>query len=289
MDYVLHILILTAVYGVLAMSLELILGRTGLITLGHAVVYGCGAYASAIFSLRFGAPAFLGLFAGMALAGAVSCLVALVSLRLHADNFVIATFGLQVAAHSVFLNWIGVTQGPFGLPGIPRPEILGWRIDSSLDFLLLSYGGLSLAALVLWRVGVGPLGRLLLAIKEDEVFCRSVGKDVFRSKLTALVVGSMLAAVSGSIYAHYATYVDPATFTVNESILIISMVIMGGVGRLAGPLLGAAVIVALPEGLRFVGLPEQLAGNLRQVLYGVLVIFILLFRPRGMIGRYAID
>jgi len=289
MDYVLHILILAAIYGVLAMSLELVLGRTGLITLGHAVVYACGAYSSAVLTLRFGVSASLGLLAGMALAGAISCLVALVSLRLHADNFVIATFGLQVAGHSILLNWIGVTQGPFGMPGIPRPEILGWRLDSSLDFLLLSYGIVGLAAVVLWRVGFGPLGRLLLAIKEDEVFCRSVGKNVFQSKLTALVVGSMLAAVSGSIYAHYATYVDPTTFTVNESILIISMVIMGGVGRLAGPLLGAAVLVALPEGLRFVGLPEQLAGNLRQILYGLLLILVLLLRPRGLIGRYAID
>jgi branched-chain amino acid transport system permease protein len=127
---------------------------------------------------------------------------------------------------------------------------------------------------------------VLHAIREDEVFAKAQGKNTVCFKVTAFAVSAALAAMAGSLYAHYITYIDPTSFTVMESILIISMVIIGGAGSLWGPLVGAVVLVTLPEALRFVGLPSAVAANLRQIIYGSLLVIMMMFRPRGLVGKY---
>jgi branched-chain amino acid transport system permease protein len=286
MDYLIHILILFSIYATLAVSLDLVGGHTGFLSIAHAAFYGLGAYTSALFAVRIGAPFLVGVFAGMAVAVLISFIVSLPSLRLHDDYFVIATFGFQMILFSIFNNWMDLTRGPLGIPGIPQPVIFGWHVDSHVEFLLLAACIAIFAYLVIWRITSSPFGRVLHAIREDEVFAKSLGKNTLYFKVTAFAVSAALAASAGSLYAHYITYIDPTSFTVMESILVISMVIIGGAGSLWGPLVGAVVLVTLPEALRFVGMPSSVAANLRQIIYGSLLVIMMMFRPRGLVGNY---
>jgi branched-chain amino acid transport system permease protein len=286
MDYLLHITILAAIFTILAVSLDLLAGQTGLLSMSHAAFYGLGAYTSALLATHWSGGFLIGVPAGMLVAAAVSFVVSLPSLRLHDDYFVIATFGFQMILFSIFNNWMELTRGPLGIPGIPQPVIFGWHVNTHLEFLLLAAAFAYFAYFVVYRITSSPLGRVLHAIREDEVFAKAHGKNTLYFKVTAFAVSAALAAMAGSLYAHYITYIDPTSFTVMESILIISMVIIGGAGSTWGPLVGAVVLVTLPEALRFIGLPSAVAANLRQIIYGSLLVIMMMFRPRGLVGRY---
>jgi branched-chain amino acid transport system permease protein len=286
MDFLLHILILATIYAILAVSLDLLAGQTGLVSIAHAAFYGLGAYASALLAVQWGAGFGQGVLSGMLIAAAVSFAISAPSLRLHDDYLVIATFGFQMILFSIMNNWMGITRGPLGIPGIPHPVIFGWHVESHYEFLLLSVVFACFSYFVVYRLASSPLGRVLHAIREDEVFAKSLGKNTLRFKVTAFAVSAALAASAGSLYAHYITYIDPTSFTIMESILVISMVIIGGARSTWGPLVGAVVLVTLPEVLRFIGLPSGMASNLRQILYGALLIIMMIFRPRGLMGRY---
>jgi len=287
MSYGLHMLVLAAIYSVLAISLDLLAGHTGLLSLAHAAFYGLGAYTSALLTLHGGLPFLASVFVGMGVAGLISLAVSLPSLRLHDDYFVITTFGFQMILFSVFNNWIDLTHGPLGIPGIPQPLVLGWHVDSNVDFVVLGIAFTAIAYLIVYLLTSAPFGRVLHAIREDEVFAKAHGKNTLYFKVAAFAVSAALAAMAGSLYAHYITYIDPTSFTVMESILIISMVIIGGAGSSWGPLVGALVLVMLPEALRFIGLPSPVAANLRQIIYGALLVVMMMFRPRGLMGKYS--
>jgi branched-chain amino acid transport system permease protein len=286
MEYLLHVLTLCAIYTVLAVSLDLLAGHTGLLSLAHAAFYGLGAYTSALLAVHRGVPFLIGILIGMMVAAAVSFVVSLPSLRLHDDYFVIATFGFQIILFSIFNNWIDVTRGPLGIPGITQPVVFGWAIRSHVGFVVLALILAMFAYLVVGLITSSPFGRVLRGVREDEVFTKSLGKNPLRFKVTAFAVSAALAASAGSLYAHYITFIDPTSFTLMESILVISMVIIGGAGSRWGPLIGAIVLVTLPEALRFIGLPSAVAANLRQITYGALLVLMMIFRPRGLVGKY---
>jgi len=287
MEYLLHILVLVGIYAALAVSLVLLVGQAGILSIAQAAFYGIGAYASALLTVHTGAPFFAGVLVGMVLAALVSLAVSLPSFRLHDDYLVIASFAFQVIVFSVFNNWAWLTNGPLGIAGIPRPTILSWSIQSRGEFAILAFLLTVFSGFVVSRISASPLGRVLRAIREDEVFAQAMGKNTLRFKVVAFAVSAALAAAAGSLYAQYISYIDPMNFTVMESILVISMVIVGGAGSSWGPLFGAAILVTLPEALRFVGLPGSTAANLRQMLYGTLLVAMMLLRPRGLVGRYA--
>ena len=179
-----------------------------------------------------------------------------------------------------------LTRGPLGISGIPRPNIFGLTATSPLDFVVLTALLAALAYFIVARISSGPFGRVLHAIREDETFAESLGKNVLRFKVVAFAVSAALAAVAGSLYAHFITFIDPTSFTVTESILVLSMVIIGGAGSLWGSLAGAIVLVTLPEALRLIGLPTLEAAILRQVIYGSLLVAMMIIRPAGLLGRY---
>ena len=289
MDYLLHILIVIALYSIVTLSLDLVWGHGGFLCIAHAGFYGLGAYASALLTTRAGMPFLVGVLVGMAVAILISFIISLPSLRLDGDHFVIATFGFQMILFSIFNNWMELTRGPLGIPGIPQPVIFEWHVDSHWEFLVLASIFAVFAYLVVWRLTSSPFGRVLHAIREDEVFAKAHGKNTLYFKVSAFAVSAALAAMAGSLYAHYITYIDPSSFTVMESILIISMVIVGGAGSAWGPLVGAMVLVMLPEALRFVGLPSTVAANVRQIIYGGLLIVMIMFRPRGLVGKYGFN
>jgi branched-chain amino acid transport system permease protein len=287
MEYVIHIAVVTLLYAILAVSLDLMAGHAGLLSLAHAGFFGIGAYVSAICAVETETPFVLELVFSGVVAGSVAAAVGWPLLRLKGDLFVIGTLSVQMVLLSVFNNWMSVTRGPLGIAGIPIPVVFGWRVDSPADFVVLCLPCAAIAFCVTARLTSGPYGRVLHAIREDETFAKSLGKNVAGYKLAVFVVGAMLAAGAGGIYARYVSYVDPTSFTVMESILVLSMVIVGGAGSMWGPLVGAVVLVVLPEALRFLGLPAAVAANLRQIIYGSLLVVMMLVRPQGLVGRYA--
>jgi branched-chain amino acid transport system permease protein len=289
MEYLLHIAILICIFSILAVSLDLVAGHGGFLSISQAAFYGLGAYTSALLAVQVGIPFCMSILAGMIVAFLASFVVSLPSLRLHGDYFVIATFGFQMILFSVFNNWMRITHGPLGIPGIPQPVIFGWHATSHLDFLILAVAFSCFGYFVVYRLTSSPFGRVLHAIRQDEVLAKALGKNTLYFKVTAFAVSAALAASAGSLYAHYITYIDPTSFTVMESILIISMVIIGGAGSTWGPLVGAVVLVTLPEVLRFVGLPSAAAANLRQIIYGSLLVIMMMFRPRGLMGKFGFN
>lgn len=285
MEYLLHILILIGIYVMLASSLNLTAGYTGLLSIAHAAFYGVGAYTVALMALNLHTPFLLNLLCAVIVCGLAGALVGIPSLRIKDDYFIIATFAFQIITFSVLNNWIGFTRGPMGLPGIPQPEIFGWTVSSYPEFLLLTSVLCVLCLLIVRRVVHSPYGRVLQAIREDEEFALAAGKNAAGYKMSVFILSAMLAAVPGALYATYITYIDPTSFTVNESIFIISIMIIGGAGSFRGPVAGAVILVALPELLRFVGMPNSVAANLRQILYGGALTACMLWRPQGLMGK----
>lgn len=286
MDYLLHILVITGIYIILTLSLNLIIGYTGLAAFGHAAFSCVGAYASSLLALQYGVNPWMGLIIGAGMAALLGFVIGLPSIRLRGDYLALATFGFGVIVYSVAKNWVSLTRGPMGLPGIPGFNLFGFPFDSVISYLVLVAAFVLLTFFVIQRIVNSPFGRILQGIREDEIAAQAMGKDVNRHKLLVFIIGAFFAGIAGSLYAHYITFIDPSSFTVMESISILLMVVFGGMGSLRGSFLGAAVLVVLPELLRFLGLPSAVAAPLRQMIYGLLLILLMLKRPQGLVGRY---
>jgi len=275
MEYLLHLFILILIYVMLAQSLSLTAGFAGMISLAHAGFYGIGAYSTAILSVNYHLPFLLTLPIGMLICGIIALIVSTIALRTVEDYFIICTLGIQVIIFSIMNNWMSLTNGPLGIPGIPSITIFGLDLNNKLPFLILTII-LTLAIYLLLRFIIkSGFGRVLIALSEDEIYTQSIGKNVYLSKVTAFTISAMIAAIPGVLYAHYISYIDPTSFTVDESIFILSIVIIGGMRNLLGILFASAFLVLLPEALRFVGLPNNVAANLRQIIYGIILIVVI--------------
>lgn len=279
MNYFFYVISLVAIYGILTVSLNLVVGYTAILSVAHAAFMGIGAYAAALLLTGWGFNFFATLPVAMAVAGLVSGILAVSTLRLKGDYYIIGSFGFQVILYNVFLNWIGLTGGPFGIRNIPRPQAFG----SNLRYAILTLGFLAVCLWVARRVGESPYGKVLRAIREDEAAVASIGKNVTRYKVSVFVLSSMLASVGGALYAGLISYIDPFTFTIHESIFLLALVIIGGSGNVYGSVVGAAVLIVIPEALRFFDVPTTVASPIREILYGLLMILFLRFRPKGLL------
>jgi len=283
--YLAHFLVMVGIYSILALSLNLLIGYSGIFSLAHAAIYGIGAYASALAALKLG----LGFWGGLVIAAGVgafaSALVAIPSLRVAGDYYVVASFGLQVVLLAVFMNWTDLTNGHAGLPGIPRPNLFGWVIDQPFEYVFLAAAFAALTWLICRRLTLSAFGRVLQAIRDDEIAALAMGKNVVLVKIVIACISSALGAVAGSLYAHYITYINPSSFALHESIFIATLVILGGSERLSGPVVGAFVLLAVPELLKFLAIPDTVAAPMRQIIYGGLLVLFMLVRPEGILGR----
>jgi branched-chain amino acid transport system permease protein len=286
--YILHILILSSIYAVLAMSLDLVVGFTGVLSVAHAAFFGIGAYTAAIGSTTYGASFSCCVGIAVLISILSSFFLSVPSLRVRDDYFVITTFGFQVIASNIFTNWMNVTHGPLGIPGIPQATLFGATVRSQSSFLLLAITASVIPTALLISVAFSPFGRVLRAIREDEVLAQALGKNVLRFKMGAFALSAGCAAVAGVVYAHYLGFIDPTSFTVTDSILFISMVVIGGAGTIWAPALGALFLVALPEVLRFVGFSTHTAADIRQITYGLVLVILIAFRPTGIFGRHEV-
>lgn len=296
MNYLFHLLIYLNIYAILALSLNLAVGYCGLMTLAHSAYFAIGAYAYSLLAVNLG----WGFLPACAIAGALGMLLSLaVSLpawRFRGDLFVMVSLAVQALIFSLLQNWTSpgaplgswrnLTNGPFGITGIPKPSLFGWQADSLPKYLLLSFAVLGVCAFSVWRLTSAPWGRLLKCLRDDELATRAMGKNTRKAKLEAFAFACGLAAVAGALYVGYVGFVDPSSASLDESILMLCMVIVGGVGNFKGPLVGAAVLIAIPELLRFVHFPDGIAANMRLLLYGVMLVIVAHFRPRGLAGDY---
>lgn len=285
MDYLLHILVMTCLYVVLATSFNLLIGFAGLFALSHAAFYAMGAYVTAILATSLGLPFPVPLLAAVLFAAAVGILVALPALRVAGEYLVVVTLALQVIVLQVILNWKGLTGGTDGISGVPALALLGWRLDGPAKFLPFAAATAALCFAASWRLAHSPFGRALRAMRENESATEAVGKDLLYMKVTVFAFSAGLAAVAGSLFAHYFTYVGADSFTIEETIYILAMVIVGGTGNLWGSAFGATILVVLPELLKFIALPADIADKSRLVIYGLALILILRFRPQGLLAE----
>lgn len=283
MNYLLYVISLIAVYGILTIALNLTVGYTGILSVAQAAFMGIGAYAAAILLTQWGFNFFSTLLVGMAIAGIVSWGLAWATLRLKGDYYVIASFGFQIIIYNILLNWISLTRGPFGIRQIPPPQAFGFIFQGPLRYTIFVLGFLAICLWVGRRVGESPYGKVLRAIREDDAAAASIGKDVNRYKMVIFTVTAMLASVGGALYGGLITYIDPFSFTIHDSIFIMALVIIGGSGNVYGSVVGAAVLISIPEMLRFFNVPTAVASPIREILYGTLMIIFLRLRPKGLL------
>ena len=286
MEYFLHILVISGIYIILTLSLNLIVGFTGLPSLGHIAFACLGAYTSSLLALNYGISPWIGLVIGACIASIFGFVVGFVSIRLKGDYLALATFGLGVIIYAVSKNWVELTRGPMGLPGIPGFTVPGFELRSVWAYLMLVIVFVFITAFIMNRIVDSPFGRILKSIREDELASLSIGKDIIKYKLIVFIIGAFFAGVAGSLYAHYITFIDPSSFTPMESVMVLLMVVFGGMGNTKGAFIGALVLVIFPEMLRFLGLPSSVAAPLRQMIYGLLLIILMIKRPQGIIGKY---
>lgn len=296
MNYILHLLIYCEIYIIVALSLNLVVGYCGCLSLAHAGYFTIGGYAYALLSLKLDWGFVPAIIVGAVIAAVLSLLVSLPAWRLRGDFFVLVSLAIQALIFRTLYNWSSadaplgswqnLTNGPFGISGIPKPSLLGFRISSTASFATFATAFALVCGFVLWRLTSSPWGRLLLAMRENEIAARSLGKNTRLAKVQAFAVSAALVSIAGALYASYVLYLDPSSASLNESILMLSMVVVGGLGNFRGPIIGAMVLVTLPEVLRLFALPDAQAANLRLLIYGALLVLMMHFRPQGIAGEY---
>ena len=289
-----------AIWAMLAVSLNLVVGFTGLLSVGHIGFFGIGAYSMAVLSsnpayeqLRtealttFAWPFFAALPVSILLAGVVAVAVGVVFNRFRDDIYVLVSFGFAIIAFNVFLNARGVTRGAFGIHEIARPQLGGWTLSGELDFMLFVLAILAIVMALAWFIVTSSFGRVLTAIREDEEAIEVFGYRATHYKLAVWVISAMIAGLAGALFASWTSFIDPFSFILLESILLVSIVILGGLATIWGSLLGAMAFVLLEEGMRFLPfMPTEFIGQARQVVLGILLVLLMLFRPQGLVGKY---
>lgn len=299
MNYFQHLLIYLSVYAILAMSLNMIVGYCGYLSLAQAGYFAIGSYAYALATTKLGWGFFPAIALGAVLASLLSLAVSLPTWRLKGDFFVMISLTVQVVIFSAIYNWSGtgsplgswknLTNGPAGISAIPGPAIFGITFATlgSLAIIALLTAGLCL--FLGWALVRSPWGRVLQAMRDDELAARGLGKDVRLLKTQVFAIACAFAAVGGAIYASYVGFVDPSIASLDQSILFFCMVIVGGVGNFRGPLVGAAILLAIPEVLRYSNIPTAVGAEIRLLAYGLLLVVMMHFRPQGLLGSYRVE
>ncbi|WP_312199931.1 branched-chain amino acid ABC transporter permease [Anaerospora hongkongensis] len=277
-DYVLRILIMSGIFVMLTLSLNLVTGFTGQFCLGWAAFYGIGAYTSALLTMKAGLSFWLAMPLGGLMAALFGLFLGLPTMRLKEIYLAITTLGFGEIIRLIMLNWTDLTRGSMGLPGIPAPSILSYEISSNQAYYYFILALVLITVAAMRRLIDSRTGRALIAIREDELAAKSMGIDVTAYKMLAFAVGAFFAGLAGSFYAHYTSFIDPHTFSFTESIAILAMAVLGGLGSINGSIMGAVILTVVPELLR--GIAEY-----RLIVFGLIMMAVMLLRPQGIFGK----
>jgi branched-chain amino acid transport system permease protein len=284
--YAINLLTLIAIFAILASSINVLLGYGGIFSAAHAVFMGLGAYAAAQIALVFTPDILVACVAAAVLSALLSVCLALPALRVRGEYFVAASLGLQMLATTVFSEAKSLTGGMGGLTGIPQATLFGQKLGNGAVFLGFCLLVLVVVMIVIGLLMRGSFGRSLMALRDNEPAAEALGKNVPLLKTLATVAGCAMAGVAGALFAFHMQFVNGESFTMDQSMLIVAMLIIGGTGTLAGPVVGAIVLLLLPAALSFLpGLPAEHIGALQQMIYGFLMMALMIFRPGGLMGR----
>lgn len=278
-SYIMRIFILIGIYTILSTSLNLLTGFTGQVSLGHAAFYGIGAYSSALLAMKLGMSFLPSSFLGAIIAAFFGFILGLPTLRLNGSYLSIVTLGFCEITRLIELNWMSVTRGPMGITGIPSPIILGMKIDTDRGYFYLIAVLTAITVFLIKNIIKSRTGRAMIAIREDELAAEAMGVNILKYKVMAFIVSAFFAGLAGAFYAHYVSFIDPQSFTFDESTQILSMVILGGMGSLMGSFLGTIMLVSIPEMLRDF-------AQYRMLIYGGVLVFMIVMRPDGIIGIF---
>lgn len=274
---VMHVAILVLLYIILSLGLEIALGITDLFSLCHAAFYGMGAYVSALLSIHLGWSFWVTLPIAALSAGLFGLLIGLPALRTKGDYLAIATLGFGEIFRLILVNGGEFTRGPRGLTGIARPVLFGLDFTNKNVYYYIILFVTVIIFLVVYNIPRTFFGRALMAIRDDEDAAAFMGIRISRYKVAAFAISGLIAGIAGAFYAHYICYISPDTFVYNDSITILTMVLIGGGGTVIGPVLGAVLLTILPELLRsFV--------EYRMLIYGLIVVIMMQIRPHGILG-----
>ncbi len=286
MEYLINLAILFCIYGTLALSLNMVVGMAGLLSLAQAAFYGIGAYAAAIGMTELGLGFFSTLLLGMLANGILAFVVGKILSRFQGDYYAIVSAGLSVIVFSILLNWKDLTNGPLGIFGIPKPEIGSFRLVSNFSYLVLCLAAVALSCGIYVLFDRSSFGRTLKALREDEQLTRLQGYNTKHFKSIVFVVSAMMSGIAGAMFASYISFIDPSTFQLKEGIFLFTIIIVGGLSSAKGSIAGALILISLPEVLRFIGLPYETAAQLQQIIYGALLVLMMILRPQGLFGKY---
>lgn len=277
-SYFVHIAIAIGIFSILSLSLNVIIGYAGQFALGHAAFYGIGAYSAALLMIHFQLSFWLALPAAAIIAGLFGFLLGLPVIRLRGDYLAIVTLGFGEIVRLIFVNWVEVTRGPMGIPGIPAPRLFGYSFTDKTDYYYLILVMLMITIYVIHRVVHSGIGLNLLTIREDETLAKSIGIRPVKYKLLAFTLGGFFAGAAGAFWASYITFISPDTFRYLDSVNILAMVILGGAASIPGSILGAVILVLAPELLRYV-------DDYRMMLLGLAIVLMMIFKPSGFWGE----
>lgn len=285
MNFWLSYIIVAEIFSIAALSTNLLVGVIGIFSVSQAAIMGVGAYTVALLTLGHMMPFLPALVVAALLCSLLNIVLALPSLRVAGDYFVVTSFGCQLVATAVFINWSDLTGGASGLVAIPSALVFGFSTEDSQSFLLLSSALLAITCLGFWLLMRSPFGRTINAIRQDEMAVVAAGKDVLHAKLSVSAVSGAYAGIAGGLYAVYFSFIDPMSFDISVSILILTMLVVGGARTLSGSIIGPFLLWALPQLLNQIDIPSTVVGPLRQLIFGALLVAFMLFRPQGIAGR----
>ena len=281
--YQLHTLIMAGIFAVLALSLNLLLGYTGQLSLGHAAFFGIGAYASALLTVKLEWSPWIGLLVAIAAPALAGWVIGRLALKIRGAYFVLLTISFAGVVSLVSVNWMELTNGPLGLPGVPALELtlpglgeIPLRTKPAYYYVVLA--AVVLCYLVCLGIVRSRVGRALVALRENETLAQSVGINVTHYLVLATVISAGMAGLGGGLYAHYTRFVSPEVFLFTYTVTMVIMVVAGGKGTLPGPVVGAVIFTVLPEVLR-----AATSWQWQMLLYGLLLIAVLFFMPQGIV------
>ncbi|MFY9497697.1 MAG: branched-chain amino acid ABC transporter permease [Tepidanaerobacteraceae bacterium] len=269
MNYFLQVLTVIMINSILAVSLNLVTGYTGQLSLGHATFMGIGAYAATLLTLQLGFPFLASIILGAIVAAIFGFVIGVPTLRLKGDYLAIATLGFGEITKNILLN-LEITGGPMGLRGIPK-----------VTNIYIATTALILVIFSLNRIMNSRVGKSFIAIREDELAAEAMGINTAKFKILAFTIGAFYAGIAGGLYAFLFRYINPKDFNFMNSIEILCMVVLGGMGNTYGVILGAFIITVLPELLRVV---SPVIAQYRMVLYGLLLVIMMIVKPQGIIS-----
>lgn len=284
-NYLFHLIIIFSIYSILVLATNFSLGFGGLFNLAFPGLALLGGYVSALLTLKTNIPFESSFLVSLIVGYIIGWIISKVTAKIKGDYLALVTFGFTFVVFTIALNWDDLTRGPLGLPGIMKPKFFVFNVKSLSQFLVF-YALIGLIIYLFFEKLINsPLGRAIQAFRDDELALSVLGRDIQKIKSLILGLCGLFASLAGTLYVHYINYLDPYSFGLGDLMFLLSAVFLGGLASNKGAFVGTLILIFVPEFLRFLPIPSSLIGPLRQIIYALIIISILWFKPKGIFGK----